>query len=60
LPRSWRRRPGAFIVKIIESNAQQCLGLSSVLPAEVLVLEGDATDEACWRKRASKRWTCSA
>ncbi|MEX8194977.1 Trk system potassium transporter TrkA [Comamonas guangdongensis] len=37
--------PGRFHIKIIEHSEQQCLSLSSVLPAEVLVLEGDATDE---------------
>ena len=36
---------GRFHVKIIEHNAQHCLSLASALPAEVLVLEGDATDE---------------
>ncbi|AVS82766.1 Trk system potassium transporter TrkA [Paracidovorax avenae] len=36
---------GGFHVKILESNADRCTELASVLPAEVLVLHGDATDE---------------
>lgn len=37
--------PGRFHVKLIEHSEQQCLNLSAALPAEVLVLEGDVTDE---------------
>lgn len=37
--------PGRFHVKIVENSERQCMSLASVLPAEVLVLEGDATDE---------------
>jgi trk system potassium uptake protein TrkA len=33
-------------IKIIESNAQRCEYLTAQLPADVLVLQGDATDEA--------------
>jgi trk system potassium uptake protein TrkA len=32
-------------IKIIESNAQRCEYLTTQLPADVLVLQGDATDE---------------
>lgn len=45
LAKKLAQTPGRFHVKIIEHNEQQCLRLSSELPAEVLVLEGDATDE---------------
>ena len=45
LAKKLAQTPGRFHIKIIEHNEQQCLSLSSVLPAEVLVLEGDATDE---------------
>lgn len=37
--------PGRFHIKLIERNEQQCLSLSAALPSEVLVLQGDATDE---------------
>jgi trk system potassium uptake protein TrkA len=37
--------PGRFHIEIIESDEQQCLSLSSALPGEVLVLQGDVTDE---------------
>ena len=36
---------GRFHVKIIENDAQRCVELASVLPSEILVLHGDATDE---------------
>ncbi len=32
-------------VKIIESNPDRCIELAAALPSEVLVLQGDATDE---------------
>ena len=44
-PQQAPQTPGRFHVKLIEHNAQQCLSLASALPSEVLVLEGDATDE---------------
>jgi trk system potassium uptake protein TrkA len=34
-----------YNVKVIESNPQRCVELATILPAEVLVLQGDATDE---------------
>ena len=37
--------PGRFHVKIIEPAERHCLQLSAALPSEVLVLEGNATDE---------------
>ncbi len=37
--------PGRFQVKIIEDNPQRCIELASALPSEVLVLQGDTTDE---------------
>ena len=39
------RVPGRFHIKIIEPDEQRCQDLASLLPAEVLVLHGDATDE---------------
>ena len=45
LAKKLTQTPGRFHIKIIEHSERQCLSLSSVLPAEVLVLEGDATDE---------------
>jgi trk system potassium uptake protein TrkA len=45
LARNLAQIPGRFHIKIIEHSEQQCLNLSAALPAEVLVLEGDATDE---------------
>jgi trk system potassium uptake protein TrkA len=41
--------PGRFHIKIIERSEQQCLSLAAALPAEVLVLQGDATDEELLR-----------
>ena len=46
LATSLTKNPGRFHVKIIESNHQNCLSLASALPSEVLVLEGDPTDES--------------
>ncbi len=37
--------PGRFQVKIIEDDPDRCIELASTLPSEVLVLQGDATDE---------------
>ena len=39
------QKPGRFHIKIIESDAPRCVELASELPSEVLVLQGDATDE---------------
>lgn len=36
---------GRFHVKVIESDPQRCVELASVLPPDVLVLQGDTTDE---------------
>lgn len=36
---------GRFHIKIIESNAERCLSLAAKLPSDILVLQGDATDE---------------
>ena len=37
--------PGRFQVKIIEDDPDRCIELASTLPSEVLVLQGDTTDE---------------
>ena len=37
--------PGRFHAKIIEENPARCIVLASALPSNVLVLQGDATDE---------------
>ena len=39
------KEPGRFQLKIVEFNAQRCLDLAASLPQDVLVLQGDATDE---------------
>ena len=36
---------GRFHVKLVEDHPERCIALASALPAEVLVLQGDATDE---------------
>ena len=36
---------GRFHLKVIESDPQRCVELASVLPPDVLVLQGDTTDE---------------
>jgi trk/ktr system potassium uptake protein len=36
---------GRFHIKIIESNAERCQSLAAKLPSDILVLQGDATDE---------------
>ena len=36
---------GRFHIKIIESNAERCQSLAAQLPSDILVLQGDATDE---------------
>jgi len=45
LARQLSQTAGRFHIKIIESDAQRCVELASVLPSDVLVLQGDATDE---------------
>ena len=37
--------PGRFHTKIIEEDGARCIALASTLPSEVLVLQGNATDE---------------
>ena len=36
---------GRFHIKIIEDHADRCIELASALPSDVLVLQGDTTDE---------------
>ena len=45
LARQLAQAPGRFHVKIIESHGERCVALASALPSDVLVLQGDATDE---------------
>ena len=45
LARQLAQTPGRFNIKIIEDNAERCVELASALPSEVLVLQGDTTDE---------------
>lgn len=37
--------PGQFHIKVLEESEQRCTELAAMLPTEVLVLQGDATDE---------------
>ena len=37
---------GNFHIKIVEVNANRCVELAAQLPSDVLVLQGDATDES--------------
>ena len=39
------QEPGRFHIKILEVNPQRCMELAASLPEDVLVLQGDATDE---------------
>jgi trk system potassium uptake protein TrkA len=39
------KEPGRFLVKIIEDDSARCIELASRLPSDVLVLQGDTTDE---------------
>lgn len=39
------QQQGRFHLKVIESDPQRCVELASVLPPDVLVLQGDTTDE---------------
>ena len=45
LARQLAQTPGRFHIKIIDDDPEQCVALASVLPTEVLVLQGDSTDE---------------
>ncbi|MDH4419754.1 MAG: Trk system potassium transporter TrkA [Acidovorax sp.] len=45
LARQLAQTPGRFHIKIIESDADRCVELASALPSDVLVLQGDTTDE---------------
>ena len=46
LARQISKEPGRFHVKIIEGDAERCVALASELPSDVLVLQGDTTDES--------------
>ena len=39
------KEPWRFLVKIIEDDSARCIELASRLPSDVLVLQGDTTDE---------------
>ena len=45
LARQLAQAPGRFHVKVIEASPERCIALSSELPADMLVLQGDTTDE---------------
>ena len=45
LARQLSQSGGRFHIKIIENQPERCIELASALPSEVLVLQGDATDE---------------
>ena len=45
LAKQLSQKAGRFNIKIIEDDPDQCTQLASVLPSEVLVLQGDTTDE---------------
>ena len=45
LARQLSQAGGRFHIKIIEDHADRCVELASALPPEVLVLQGDTTDE---------------
>ena len=45
LARQLSQAGGQFHIKIIEDHADRCVELASALPPEVLVLQGDTTDE---------------
>ncbi|MCB1978772.1 MAG: Trk system potassium transporter TrkA [Nitrospirota bacterium] len=45
LARQLAGQAGRFQVKIIEDDPDRCIELASALPSEVLVLQGDTTDE---------------
>ena len=39
------KEPGRYLLKIIEDDSARCIELASRLPSDVLVLQGDTTDE---------------
>ncbi|HMZ85825.1 MAG TPA: Trk system potassium transporter TrkA [Giesbergeria sp.] len=45
LARQLAREKGRFHLKVIEELPERCVALASELPSEVLVLQGDTTDE---------------
>ncbi|KQO40753.1 potassium transporter peripheral membrane component [Acidovorax sp. Leaf84] len=45
LARQLAQAPGRYNIKIIEDHAERCVELASSLPTDVLVLQGDTTDE---------------
>src|SRR3989344_2222657 len=45
LARQLSKEPGRFHIKMIESDPDRCIELASRLPSDVLVLQGDTTDE---------------
>ena len=45
LARQLSQEGGSFNIKIIENQPDRCVELASVLPSQVLVLQGDSTDE---------------
>ncbi len=45
LARQLSKEAGRFHIKIIEDDADQCIALASELSSDVLVLQGDSTDE---------------
>ncbi|OGB09563.1 Trk system potassium transporter TrkA [Acidovorax sp. Leaf73] len=45
LARQLSKEPGRFHIKMIESDPDRCIELASSLPSDVLVLQGDTTDE---------------
>ena len=36
---------GGFHIKVVEESAERCVALAAELPSDILVLQGDATDE---------------
>ena len=45
LARQLAQEPGRVQIKLIEENPRRCVALAAELPPQVLVLQGDATDE---------------
>ncbi|MBS0291317.1 MAG: Trk system potassium transporter TrkA [Proteobacteria bacterium] len=45
LARSLAAEPGRFHIKIVEPRSERCVALASSLPEEVLVLQGETSDE---------------
>ncbi|MBP8840447.1 MAG: Trk system potassium transporter TrkA [Giesbergeria sp.] len=45
LARQLGKEPGRFHVKVVEHHPERCIALASTLPSDVLVLQGDVTDE---------------